>query len=269
MESKKCCHCNQYKSLDLFIKSKNDPGGYTYDCKSCRKEKRKPRDPQLNREYYLKTKTEKEKRRLERLAPIRVAQKIIREEKEKARIEMREKTKFERESLLKFKAKERYEKNKSYILLKRKAYVSKNHEIIKQKARDRNKCPLMKKKVREYISEKKKNNLLYKLKCTLRSRMTTAFKSASIKKKESSINLLGAPIEIVKKHIERQFQKGMTWENHGYYIWHIDHIIPLKSATNEEEIKILFHYKNLRPLWAKENLKKSGKIIESQTYMAI
>ena len=26
------------------------------------------------------------------------------------------------------------------------------------------------------------------------------------------------------KHLEKQFTKGMTWENHGK--WHIDHVIP-------------------------------------------
>ena len=70
--------------------------------------------------------------------------------------------------------------------------------------------------------------------------------------------LVGADCETVKKHIESLFKNGMTWENHGK--WHIDHIIPLASAKTEEEVIRLFHYTNLQPLWAKENLSKSDKM---------
>lgn len=53
----------------------------------------------------------------------------------------------------------------------------------------------------------------------------------------------------------------MCWENHGRHGWHIDHIIPLSSARNEEEIYMLCHYTNLQPLWAEDNLSKGCKII--------
>jgi hypothetical protein len=51
----------------------------------------------------------------------------------------------------------------------------------------------------------------------------------------------------------------MTWENHGS--WHIDHRIPICSfdLKEEEEQKKCFHYTNLQPLWAAENLSKGGK----------
>jgi hypothetical protein len=51
----------------------------------------------------------------------------------------------------------------------------------------------------------------------------------------------------------------MSWDNHGE--WHIDHIIPLSSAKNENDVYTLCHYTNLQPLWAEENLRKSNKII--------
>jgi 5-methylcytosine-specific restriction endonuclease McrA len=51
----------------------------------------------------------------------------------------------------------------------------------------------------------------------------------------------------------------MTWENWGVYTWHIDHIIPLSSAKTDEEVYLLWHYSNLRPLSAQENLKKGKK----------
>ena len=41
---------------------------------------------------------------------------------------------------------------------------------------------------------------------------------------------------------------------------HIDHIIPVSSAKNENEMILLNHYLNLQPLWAKENMSKGAKL---------
>jgi hypothetical protein len=78
---------------------------------------------------------------------------------------------------------------------------------------------------------------------------------------KQSLEILGCSVEEFRNHIENKFQSGMSWENYGYYGWHIDHIIPLSSAKTEKEIYELCHYTNLQPLWAKENLKKSNKLI--------
>ena len=59
-------------------------------------------------------------------------------------------------------------------------------------------------------------------------------------------------------HIEQQFEDWMTWDNHGE--WHIDHIVPLRLADNEEEMKVLCHYSNLEPLSAFDNMSKGGRI---------
>lgn len=53
------------------------------------------------------------------------------------------------------------------------------------------------------------------------------------------------------------FINGMNWNNYG--MWHIDHIKPLYSAKNENELIELCNYKNLQPLWAKDNLIKGKK----------
>ena len=42
--------------------------------------------------------------------------------------------------------------------------------------------------------------------------------------------------------------------------WHIDHIVPCSSASTPEEMAHLFHYTNLRPLWAADNLAKKNKL---------
>ena len=49
----------------------------------------------------------------------------------------------------------------------------------------------------------------------------------------------------------------MNWENHGK--WEVDHIIPIKSAKNEEELIAILHHKNLQPLWKEENSTKRAR----------
>ncbi len=77
-------------------------------------------------------------------------------------------------------------------------------------------------------------------------------------KSMNSIEYLGCTIEEFKEHIEKQFEEGMTWENHGE--WHIDHIIPLKyeNPTLEETIERL-HWTNTQPLWASDNIAKGNR----------
>ncbi len=67
------------------------------------------------------------------------------------------------------------------------------------------------------------------------------------------------------KWIEGQFTRGMCWDNYGS-IWHIDHITPLAAfdATNNEDMRKAWHYTNLRPLKAVENMQKRDKIITHQ-----
>ena len=66
--------------------------------------------------------------------------------------------------------------------------------------------------------------------------------------------MLGCSWEELKTHIENQFTEGMSWDRLSEI--HIDHIIPLASATTEEDLIKLAHYTNLQPLWAKDNISK-------------
>jgi len=102
-----------------------------------------------------------------------------------------------------------------------------------------------------------------KLKVNLRTRLGQMIRKSGTVKTESALELLGADIEFVRTYLKNQFQEGMTWENWSRTGWHIDHIIPLDSfdMTNIEDRKKAFHYTNLQPLWAKDNLLKSNKMM--------
>ncbi len=97
----------------------------------------------------------------------------------------------------------------------------------------------------------------YKIKDNLRSRVRTALKG--IAKSAATMELIGCTIEALIKHLEAQFANGMTWDNYGFYGWHVDHIIPCASfdLTDPDQQKACFHYSNLQPLWAEDNLRKN------------
>ena len=103
-----------------------------------------------------------------------------------------------------------------------------------------------------------KNDIHYKIKSCLSARLRIAIKSKNGSKSQRTMELIGCSIEFFKSYFEKLFKPGMTWENHGLYGWHFDHIIPCYEfdLTNPKEQKKCFHYTNLQPLWAKENLKK-------------
>lgn len=176
-------------------------------------------------------------------------------ESKKYRNENSEKRK---ETLKKF-----YENNKEKELLRFKKYRKENPEKRKET------CTKYNKNNREKINESARlwkknarlNNPIYKLISNLRER-TKDYLTYKVVNPSSSIkDIVGCSPEFLKEHIEKQFKDGMTWDNYGFYGWHIDHIIPLSSAKNEEELYKLCHYTNLQPLWAKENLSKGSKII--------
>jgi hypothetical protein len=75
-------------------------------------------------------------------------------------------------------------------------------------------------------------------------------------------DLVGCTRKELIGHIERRFKPGMTWENHGTNVWHIDHIKPCISfdLLDPHQQRLCFHYSNLRPMWAKENRAKSDKL---------
>ncbi|MDB9965606.1 hypothetical protein OAD55_03415 [Planktomarina temperata] len=77
-------------------------------------------------------------------------------------------------------------------------------------------------------------------------------------KSASALDLIGCDIKTIRMHLELKFTDGMSWENYGE--WHIDHIkaISFFDLTDEEQQKECFHYKNLQPLWAFDNLSKGG-----------
>lgn len=108
--------------------------------------------------------------------------------------------------------------------------------------------------------ERHKNDIQYAIDKRLRNLLNQAIRLYSGTKQCSVDKLIGCSIQDLKNYLESLFKDGMNWNNK--HLWHIDHILPCSSfdLTNIVEQQKCFHYTNLQPLWAKENLMKSNKI---------
>lgn len=164
-----------------------------------------------------------------------------------------------------------------------KEYYLKNKKIILKKNKKRHSTKEYKETKKEYdklywktnrkrlIFLKIKNNKIrrkedhtFRLKDNLRRRINSALNFIGVKRTKRTLELLGVPdIKFLKKYLESKFKTGMSWEKRG--LIHIDHIIPCKSfdLTNLKQQAKCFHYTNLQPLWAHENLSKGAKVLKS------
>lgn len=126
--------------------------------------------------------------------------------------------------------------------------------------RDKNKDKIRVDFTRWFLN-KRETDPGFKMKTILRNRIGEVLKRIKSSKHKSTIELLGCDIEKFTSHMEEQFTAGMTWDNHGRYGWHVDHKKPCAAfdLTCEKQQKECFHYTNLQPLWAEDNLKKGAK----------
>lgn len=110
---------------------------------------------------------------------------------------------------------------------------------------------------RDWKREKRKNDPVYVMQHRLSANLRSAFATNRIKKNGKTFDLLGYSVTDLCDHIEKCFIKGMNWDNRDQ--WHIDHIVPISSAKNEEDLISLNQLSNLRPIWSKDNIKKADK----------
>lgn len=161
------------------------------------------------------------------------------------------------ENITKIRA-QHYKDNKEVILKNCKIYKATNKEkyqLYDVQYYKENKAHI-KENVRAYRLERAQNDINFRLLCRYRTRIYKALKGIC---KQETRKLIGCSIEDLKTHLKKQFTAGMTWENYGE--WHVDHIRPCSTYdfNNAEDQVECFNYKNLQPLWALDNLRKSDK----------
>jgi len=247
---KVCSKCNIEKDLVEFSKAKGNSDGLNGWCKPC--------VSIYNKEYKEKNRSLINSKQNDRYhnnkEHFKVKNKEYRDNNKEKVKEQRRLNYIKDKEIIDKRNKKYRDNHKEKVLLSKKVYRDNNKEKISTRHKDF--YPEINKKRRE----RRATEPLFALKNRLRCRMSNAFKVKNYKKTSHTYEILGVEWEIVKKHIERQFTKDMNWDNRS--LWHIDHVIPLDSATTEEELIKLCHYTNLKPEWATYNLEKSNNIIE-------
>jgi hypothetical protein len=111
---------------------------------------------------------------------------------------------------------------------------------------------------RLYVAERSASDPDFKLINLMRTRTRLAIRSGQGIKQKRTEELLGCSIQEARLHIESLFEIGMTWENWTTDVWHLDHIRPCTSfdLKEEDQQRVCFNWRNLRPIWARENLIK-------------
>jgi hypothetical protein len=243
MESKKCRICKENKDINLFSNLKNSKDGKYPYCKICDKEYKQKTSKKYQNSGYLILNNKKCTRCL-------INQDIKNFFNNKNTIDGKStwcKSCSKKHNEFKKEEHTNYRKNRKDI---QKVYSSnyyinnREREIVKSI---------------EYKKIKRKTDPLFKLKDTISTGIYQSFRIKNYSKAKNTINILGCTIEEFKKHLESKFENWMTWENRGLYNgefnfgWDIDHIIPLSSAKDEEDVYKLNHYINLQPLCSKIN----------------
>ena len=218
-------------SNDAFWNDKYRENGLCSQCKFCMKEKQKERQlenpervKELKRKWFLKN---------------------IKTERKRNRIQMkkwrREHTKQAREA-----SRQNYERHKAQRIIQATKY-RKTHILEARKW------------VAKSSHKRFKNDQVFRMIGYLRHRVWRTIVREC--KSATTSELIGCSPKDLKAHIEKQFKAGMTWNNHSMTGWHVDHIKPCAAfdLTKPKEQRKCFNFKNLQPLWAKENYRKGCK----------
>jgi len=277
INTKKCTKCNINKPFTDFHKNKNNKDGRQFWCKICVKKEPSKRIKMTKDELILSRKETCKKYYLSHKNKINdnLTPEEIERKKESRRASSKKYSDKNREII----NKKARDKNNEYRKLnpssktkydenlsekeKRKIYLEKNKSVIKQKKkkyREENRDKI-RKYHKEYCYNKNNSNIEFKLAKNLRGRLYTALKHGY--KSGSAVKDLGCTIQEFKIHIENQFEEGMTWENYGLHVWHLDHRIGLANfdLTKREDLLKACHYTNLKPMWAKDNICKKDSIL--------
>jgi hypothetical protein len=227
MKTKICTKCNKEKQLRYFHNDKSHKDGLCSVCKECRKKYKKSYEQKTNytKQYFKRN----HKKLLQYLKEYRKINKLKLKEKRNLRKKLYP-------ELIKQIAKRHYNKYKNTHFFKNKRRIAKN--------------------------KKYKTNLQFQIKERLSARLIIALKNNI--KSSRAIELLGCSLNEFKIYLKNKFIKNMTWKKFMNGKIHIDHIKPCRlfDLSKVEEQRKCFHYTNLQPLWAKDNLKKQGTFQE-------
>lgn len=142
-----------------------------------------------------------------------------------------------------------YQKNKDEIIVKRTAYAKANRSKINSY-------------MKGYLEKRKQKKGFNKIR--LNHSISAAIRRSLRGQKNGKHweTLVEFTAQQLKKHLEKRFKEGMTWENYG--TWHIDHKIPISvfnfTKPEHRDFKKCWALSNLQPMWAHDNISKGNKL---------
>lgn len=152
--------------------------------------------------------------------------------------------------------KKRYQELKDETIQRMRQYRIDNKEEINERLREKRKNPDIKNKWKQWFLNNKdvmaKHQMNYRKRyphiVAWRSILYSTLDRMGTTKEGHTVDELGYSAQELKEHIEGQFTKGMSWENHGD--WHIDHKRCVVDFPPETSVKVVCSLLNLRPMWA-------------------
>lgn len=159
------------------------------------------------------------------------------------------------------------QKNKEKIKEYNKLYKNEHKEEIKEKRKiyDEKNRDSINYRQNIYLKIRRQTDFNFKIAGTMRSRLRRVLKGKTSK---SVMKYLGCEISLFKKWIEFQFEHDMTLTNHGT-LWHIDHVLPCANFNfeNEEDKEMCFHWTNIKPMYASQNMSKKDSISLKEVFL--
>lgn len=121
-----------------------------------------------------------------------------------------------------------------------------------------------KERLRKSIRERYHSDTPHNLRMKIRSRIYMALKNfrSGVSKSQGTDKLLGCTFQDCLEYLSSILPRGMDRSDLFTNRVHLDHHVPcvLFNLADPEEQRACFNYRNLRPLWAKDNLTKHATI---------
>lgn len=244
---KKCVKCLNIKSLDNFnpiYKNSKRLFAECYSCMNINRRERYRKHPEQFLEHNLKWR-----------------------DKNPESYQLALKRTYEnRKKKVSLYGQDRYRQNPELIKHRSKEWARNNSECKRETNR---KYQILHKneiryKNKEWRKKKLAIDINYRIKDKLRCFLRCALRRYKTNKSYRTIEYFGCNLLVLKSYLESKFLPEMAWSNYGVYrldkrTWHIDHIVPCAffDFSDPEQQKKCFHFSNLRPLWADDNIKKS------------
>ena len=262
--TKTCTRCKENKSPKDFQKRSSAKDGLHSWCKQCYSEWAK--------EHYLKNlESNRAKHRLYASTDNAKEKARERARTDKAREKRREYQRTHAEHIKKYQH-EYCEANKERIREQHLKYQRKNKDKVREwhakyralhaeqlqrynkEYREKNKTLIREKALARLHSDPK-----HKMKEQTRNMIRYALRSSGHRKESNTKDILGCDLDFFCDYLKSTWEKnyGRKWNGEAY---HIDHIIPLATATSKNDVLRLCHYTNLQMLTPEDNMAKSDKL---------